>query len=318
VILLPIVSEGNFFNTSHDLLSTNQPMPQRIPNHMRFIILLCLVAALVLHAQEPSIETAVLIDPIALEAASETPAVPQQGLEVPPENILESKVVYREGQKFTIQEIVPIDLPPIPAAPAPKPLTAEELAARDARIAQADPQRTLMLFCTVYDGTRTLITWNSQGVTPMQTYKAWSNVNFHHFDSLRRFKKNRTTYMLMFIVGDEDTARAAARAARAGKTYSPPLIPELPADSATSPGFQVIQGNPSAEELAPLFGLHEIYRENHSELIAEHQRLTLERAQKAAERLANPPDSKPDIIIQHWTIDPSAHPPISIEGGVNK
>jgi hypothetical protein len=267
-------------------------------------ILFYLITSLPLFAQEPSSEEAALIDPIVREAASESPAAPQQVLEVPPENILESKVIHRDGQKFTIQEIVPIDLPPIPAAPAPQPLTAEELAARDARIAQADPQRTLMLSCTVYDGTRTLITWNSQGVTPMQTYKAWSNVNFHHFDSLRRFKKNRTTYMLMFMVGDEDTARSAARAARAGKTYSPPIIPELPADSATSPSFQVIQGNPSADELAPLYGLHEIYRENHSELIAEHQRLTLERAQKAAERLANPPDPKPDIIIQHWTIEP--------------
>ena len=270
-------------------------------------ILFYLISSLSLYAQEPSSEDAELIDPIVREAASESPAAPQQGLEVPPENILESKVIHRDGQKFTIQEIVPIDLPPIPAAPAPQPLTAEELAARDARIAQADPQRTLMLSCTVYDDTRTLITWNSQGVTPMQTYKAWSNVNFHHFDSLRRFKKNRTTYMLMFMIGDEDTARAAARAARAGKTYSPPLIPELPADSSTEPRFQVIQGNPSAEELAPLYGLHEIYRENHNELIAEHQRLTLERAQKAAERLANPPDPKPDIIIQHWTIEPKAN-----------
>ena len=257
------------------------------------IVTLLLVATI--RAQEPAREDAVLIDPIAIQpTSSDAPAPEPERLKIDTEDILSYKVVYREGQKFTIQEIVPIDLPPIPAAPAPKPLTAEELAARDARIAQADPQRTLMLFCTVYDGTRTLITWNSQGVTPMQTYKAWSNVNFHHFDSLRRFNKNSTTYMLMFMVGDEDTARAAARAARAGKTYSPPLIPELPADSSAEPRFQVIQGNPSADELAPLFGLHEIYRENHNELIAEHQRLTLERAQAAAERLANPPDPKPD------------------------
>ena len=272
-----------------------------------------------LAANETVTDRATLIDPLVKESgATNAPAPEPERLKIDTEDILSSKVVYREGQKFTIQEIVPIDLPPIPAAPAPQPLTAEELAARDARIAQADPQLTLMLSCTVHDGSRTLITWNSQGVTPMQTYKAWSNVNFHHFDSLRRFKKNSTTYMLMFMIGDEDTARAAARAVRAGKSYSPPLIPELPADSRAEPRFQVIQGNPSAEELAPLYGLHEIYQENHNELIAEHQRLTLERAQKAAERLANPPDSKPDIIIQHWTIDPSAHPPITIEGGVNK
>ena len=256
-------------------------------------VTLLLIAAI--HAQEPAGETAILIEPIAKAPGPPNDSTPEpERLKIDTEDILSSKVVYREGQKFTIQEIVPIDLPPISAAPAPQPLTAEELAARDARIAQADPQRTLMLSCTVYDGTRTLITWSSQGVTPMQTYKAWSNVNFHHFDSLRRFKKNSTTYMLMFMIGDEDTARAAARAARAGKTYSPPFIPELPADSSAEPRFQVIQGNPSADELAPLYGLHEIYRENHSELIAEHQRLTLERAQAAAERLANPPDPKPD------------------------
>ena len=268
-------------------------------------IFVTLLLVATIRAQEPAREGAVLIDPIAIQpTSSDAPAPEPERLIIAPEDILSSKVVHSEGQKFTIQEIVPIDLPPIPAAPAPQPLTAEELAARDSRIAQADPQRTLMLSCTVYDGTRTLITWSSQGVTPVQTYKAWSNVNFHHYDSLRRFKKNSTTYMLMFMIGDEDTARAAARAARAGMTYSPPLIPELPADSSTEPRFQVIQGNPSAEELAPLYGLHEIYQENHSELIAEHQRLTLERAQKAAERLANPPDPKPDIIIQHWTIEP--------------
>jgi hypothetical protein len=269
-------------------------------------ILFYLFLSFGLHAQEPSNNEAVLIDPIFRPQVIETPAEPQERLVVPPENILKSKVVYRDGQKFTLQQIVPVELEPIPEPPAPTPLTEEQLAERAARQAAADKQVMLMLSCTVYDGTHTLLRWTSHGEVPVRTFQAWSNVNFHNLTSLYHFKKNKTVYSFMFGIGDVDTAKTAARFARHGKTYTRATIPILPADSSTEPTFQVISGEPTAADLEPIYGLHEIYKENHQALIAETQRINAVRAQQAAERLANPPDPKPDIIIQYWNIEKPA------------
>ena len=150
------------------------------------------------------------------------------------ENILKSKIVYRDGQKFTLQEIVPVDLPPIPEPPAPKPLTEEQLAARATRYAAAEKQVMLMLSATVYDSTQTLIRWSSHGEVPVRTFQAWSNVNFHHLTSLQRFKKKDTIYSFMFGIGDEDTAKSAARFARHGITYTPPPFQYSPPIAAPS------------------------------------------------------------------------------------
>ncbi len=270
------------------------------------IKLLPLLFLAALHAQEPIDEKAILIDPIVRPQVVETPAEPQERLVVPPENILKSKIVYRDGQKFTLQEIVPVELEPIPEPPAPTPPTEQQLAERAARKEASDKQVLLMLSATVYDGSHTLLRWSSQGEVPIRTFQAWSNVNFHNLTSLYHFKKNKTVYSLMFGIGDEDTAKTAARFARHGRAYTPPTIPELPADSGTEPTFQVISGEPTAADLEPIYGLHEIYKENHQALIAETQRINAIRAQQAAERLANPPDPKPDIIIQYWNIEKPA------------
>jgi hypothetical protein len=117
----------------------------------------------------------------------------------------------------------------------------------------------------------------------------------------------------MFWLGDEDTAKTAERYARMSKrpntqfkAYTPPTIPTLPIDSGTEPTFKVVFGDPTPADLEPIYGLHEIYKENHQALIAETERLKAIRAQEAAERLANPPDPKPDIIIQYWNIEKPA------------
>jgi hypothetical protein len=129
-------------------------------------------------------------------------------------------------------------------------------------------------------------------------------VNFHYFNSLGRFKKNDTTYSLMFGIGDTDTAKMASLYARRNAVYTPPVIPTLPVDATVEPSYVVTQGNPSPADLEPILGLHEVFQQHHADLIAEHQRLKVLRAQEAATRAANPPDPKPDIIIQHWKIEP--------------
>jgi hypothetical protein len=172
-----------------------------------------------------------------------------------------------------------------------------------------------MFSCTVYDGGKTMIRWNSQGRQPVEFFTAWSNVNFHYFDSLGRFKKNDTTYTLMFGIGDTATAKMASLYARRNAIYTPPVMPALPEDGTLDPNFVVTQGNPTPADLQPLVGIHELFKEHHAAMIAEYQRLKLLREQEAAERAANPPDPKPDIIIQHWTIEPQDENAINAQGG---
>lgn len=268
-----------------------------------FISAFLVVAAL--HADEAIDTPASLIDPIVKLAPAGPPQpAPKPDLEIAPEDILSTEVIVTEEQTTTIQEIAPVEIAPLPQPPPPQPLTAEQIAERQARFANRSAHRMLLFSGTVYDDTHTQLRWSSQGRQPVEHFIAWSNVNFHYFDSLHRFQKNGTTYSLMYGIGDENTAKAAARYARFGRPYTPPVIPTLPADPTLEPTFIVTQGNPTAEDLAPIRGLHELYAQHHNSLIAEYQRLKTVRAQEAAARAANPPDPTPDIIIRHWTIQP--------------
>jgi len=259
-------------------------------------------------AQEPASSRATLLAPIIREPIVHPEPKPVLRLDIAPESVLESKDTIIDGQKITVQEIEPIALPPIPPTPEPLPLTAEQIAARDARLARAPKHRSLMLSCTVFDGKHTRIQGFTRTKDTTERWEAWSNINFHHFNSLPRFRKNDITYSLFFGIGDEDTVKAAARHARFGKTYNPPAIPELPADPTTQPRYIITKGNPTAEDLAPFIGLHELYQDHSKDFISEFERIKAIREREAAERLANPPDPKPDIIIQHWTVTPDATP----------
>jgi hypothetical protein len=278
--------------------------------------LLPLLFVAALNGQEPAGEPAELLDPIVKEPIVQTEPAPEpQRLEVPPEDIISTKVIIRDGQKFTIQKVEPQELEPLPEPPPPRVLTPEEEAARAARIAARGNFRNLMFSCTVYDGEKTMIRWNSQGREPIEYFTAWSNVNFHYLNNLTRFKKNDTTYSIMFGTGDVDTAKMASLYARRNAVYQAPVIPALPEDATLEPSFVVTQGNPTPADLEPVVGLHELYKEHHAAMVAEYQRLKLLREQEAAERAANPPDPKPDIIIRHWNIEPKDQPVTNTEGG---
>ncbi len=248
-------------------------------------------------------ETATLIPEQAVPSAPAVPAAPK--LEITPDEIISSRTVVRPDQTITIQEVVPQDIP-LPAAPTPAPVTPEQQAARAARIANRTEHRMTMLSCTVHSDeangtTRTHIRWTSQGKTPTEFYEAWSNVNFHHLTHLHAFNKANITHNVMFGIGDQSSTQAADRAAKAGKTYTPPSIPELPTDSTTQPTYAINQGNPAEADLAALDGLHELHQQHHAAFIAKSASLKEENARRAAELAANPPDPTPNLIIRYWT-----------------
>ncbi|MFM2221087.1 MAG: hypothetical protein RLZZ553_835 [Verrucomicrobiota bacterium] len=293
---------------------------------MRLIPFLPIILVGALAAQEGSSPRATLLAPIILEPIVQPEPQPVLRLDIGPESILETKEIIADGQKITLQEIAPITLPPLPPTPEPQPLTAEQIADRQAALARAPKHRSLMLSCTVFDDKHTRIQGTTRTKHTTERWEAWSNINFHHLSHLPRFQKNDTTYSLFFGISDENTTRAIARHARLGKTYTPPTIPELPADPTTQPRFIVTNGNPTAEDLAPIIGLHELYQDHHKDLISEYIRIKAQQEREAAERLAYPPDPKPDIVIQHWTVTPDAPPastkleiiPTKSEEGENK
>jgi hypothetical protein len=275
--------------------------------------LLPLLFIAALHGQEPAGEPAELLDPIVKAPIIQTEPAPEpKRLVIPPEDIISTEIIDANGQKITIQEVQPQELEPLPVPPPPRILTPEEQASREAaraaRLAARGAYRHLMFSCTVYDGEKTMIRWCSQDRQSVEYFTAWSNVNFHYFNSLGRFKKNDTTYSLMFGIGDTDTAKMASLYARRNAVYTPPVIPTLPVDATVEPSYVVTQGNPTPADLEPIVGLHELYKEHHAAMVAEYQRLKVLRAQEAATRAANPPDPKPDIIIQHWKIEPKEQP----------
>lgn len=272
---------------------------------MKTILILPMLLIGAITAEEEN-SRATLIAPIIREPIKEQPPEPVLQLDIAPESVIENKTVTADGQKITLQEITPITLPPLPEPLPQKHQTPEQLARRAELAAKAQLHRSLLLSCTVYDGTYTLIRGMTREKDVSRPWEVWSNVYFRHFNTFRSFQKNGITYSLLFGIGEENTARTAARYARAGKTYTPPVIPELPADPTTSPQFIVTKGNPTAEDLAPIIGLHEIYQDHHKDLISEYTRIKALQEKEAAERLANPPEPKPDIVIQHWTVTPDA------------
>jgi hypothetical protein len=269
---------------------------------MKKILISSLFLIVSLHSQVISTEQATLLDPITKTLPDAAiPVLEVNRLEVPPEDIIFTKVVIRDGQKFTIQKVEPQEITPLPEPPPPQELTAKQESLRAAHRVSMGKFCTLMVSCTVYDDNKTLIRWWSQEKQPVEHFAAWSNVNFHHLTSLHRFKKNDTTYNVMFGIGDVNTAQMIRLHERRKTIYSAPIIPSLAQDSHVAPTYLVTEGNPTLEDLAPIDGLHEIFREHHTALIAEHQRINVENAQRAAELAANPPDPTPDLIIRYWT-----------------
>ena len=81
-----------------------------------------------------------------------------------------------------------------------------------------------------------------------------------------------------------------------------PAIPEFPAGNAT---FVITSGDPTAETLASIQSLHDLYNNEHDRLKAAYE--GRERAQRLheAKLKANPPQLK-NIVLNYWRSDSAA------------
>jgi hypothetical protein len=174
-------------------------------------------------------------------------------------------------------------------------LSEEERAALRARHRAVIP---VMLSATVYDHKRTMLRWFPNGVKGGEMI-AWSAVDFNVFGGMHRFSYQGREYSLMLIgIGNEDTERSRLRAQRIGRPYVPVVHPELPLTG--TPEFVVTKGDAAdVMALAPIVGLHELYRREKDKLHAQYE--ARKKAQKEYEAWvrAHPPEPK-DVLIRVW------------------
>ncbi|MEI6789524.1 MAG: hypothetical protein WCL49_13700 [bacterium] len=213
--------------------------------------------------------------------------------------VLESDVLQRfskteRGRTITMEELVPLEEPPMVEKAAVPVLSPEEIAARRAEWLEerrAHPVVSLGLSGTVYDHRATLLRWTHGG----EEYEAWSNLDFNVMKDTNSVEVGSTTYLIFMMIGDESTT---PRIVESGVIIASkvPTIPPIPKE----PGFVLVKGNP--ENLVATGGirkLHELYRTHKAQFDdAYKQRLRYEAAAKAWEK-EHPPQPE-NVTIRWW------------------
>jgi len=250
-------------------------------------------------------EAASVLGPIS--DGSPAPAAPPPfKIETAPEDILETKVREQGGRKIIIQKVTPVELPPTTEPPVPRKLSAEQRAEWEARRLQMKKREFLFLSATVYrsarypGGARTQFRmWSKNRKEP---FEVWSNVDGQWMGGFGNFQTPTTIYSVCMGIGAMDVDRMEKAWASKGRVYTPPVVPEIPEGEAR---FVVTKGDPTAEEIAPMQAIQDLYNTEGDKLrLAYEGRLQAQKEQ--AEFLkANPPKPQ-DIVVRYWRIEKPA------------
>lgn len=153
-----------------------------------------------------------------------------------------------------------------------------------------------IISATVYDNSRTLLTFNTEG----GAVTVWSNVNFNHFSGIGNFEATGAdgkmrSYSLIMSIGNETTDTLS-------KAESV-IIPKLPN---RGPAF-VIQSEvqPDAATLTLIEDLHALYRTEGTKMAKAAAAREKAENEKRAYLIANPPKPK-DVTVHFWNREHSA------------
>ncbi len=235
------------------------------------------------------------------------PQLPKPGFVAPAEKILSTNTFQEGGRTITVHEIAPIALPPppeviVPAEPSP------EFRQRLAELRASQPKvHHLSISATVYrekdKPTRTLVRyWSAEQNQALNAVVFWSSADFSLLSGLPGFvTSDGRKCSLLMAWGVRDDQRNAALLAKHGRTYTPPVIPELPVGKAT---FLITSGTPGEKALADIQSLHDLYNNEYEKLLAAYQGREQARLVREAELKAHPPQPK-DIVLNHWRVQPA-------------
>jgi len=240
------------------------------------------------------------------------PPTPRRPMPAVPEaDVVRRSSIATGGRTITMEELVPLEEPPVVVQAAAPKLTPEETAARQAAWLEqrrAHPVVTLFLSGTVYDHKTTLLRWRHGGAD----YQAWSNLDFNVMQNVPTVQVGNTSYHLLMMFWDATTT---PRVTSSGSVITPaiPKIPKLPEE----PGFVVVAGDPANEAAMLCIGkLHELYAADREQLDAAYERRRRYQAAAQAWAKDNPPQPE-NVTIRWWRgkRDPKPVSSVEPEGG---
>jgi len=226
------------------------------------------------------------------------PAKP--GFIVPTRDILKTVTHQQGGRTITIRQIKPIALPE-PAKPIPLPdPTTPAIQERIAEVQAEHPnQEFLLVGATVYhskDATvRSFVTISPLGRA--QPVTLWSSADFALLSGFPSFiGSDGETHSLIMAWGNTEIEAISDIPTTRGRDLALTKAPALPAGKAT---FAVLSENPDPATLASIQSLHDLYNNQHDQLLTAYQGREQARIQLEAELKAHPPKPK-NIVLNYW------------------
>lgn len=212
------------------------------------------------------------------------------------------KVVTLTDHKITYVRIRPPNLPLLPPAPAPRPLTPEEQAASDLRADKANAM--LNLTVTVYLGGPQPVSelrWHDEAGE--LSFRAWSNVDFRYLTQLSQFETATTVYFWFPFVDEVPLANFPANQPSpipAGLQFEPGV-----AEYYLEAGIADLKSEEAT--LAGLDYLHAYFQLHAAELKADYERREAESAAREKQLREHPPIT-PDSVIHFWPVQSRLNP----------
>lgn len=156
---------------------------------------------------------------------------------------------------------------------------------------------------SVYDGKRTLLRIYPNG-QPGKEVVAWSNLNFMYLSGNGGYRVNYPDgtyqdYMLLLGVGPVNSATERRLAARAGREYEAPEIPQLPDVATAGPSFVLLEGEQGSHAMDVLEQLHDLFKVSGDTLKEQYFAREKAREERRAYLLANPPKPE-DVTVRVW------------------
>jgi len=225
---------------------------------------------------------------------------------IPTGDILESEIHEQGGRKIIVQKISPIALPPLPMAEPTTDKTSPALQARIAFLREKFPKNEILrIGATVYrskdSAPRTLCDYWPDTTDMPVTF--WSSADVALLTCICSFVgSDGETRSLVMGWSTVDIDGMDRLHEKLGTLYNAPKIPQLPDGKAT---FVITSGNASAESLAAIQSLHDLYNNEHDRLLTAYQGRERASAARDADLKAHPP--KPlNVVVNYWDIGTDA------------
>jgi hypothetical protein len=221
--------------------------------------------------------------------------VPESAIVTDPAKIIQSTTYDLGGRLLTIQELTKeaMTMPLVPVPVAESPATGVRPPFRLQR--HASISLGTQIYKRANQPTRSFITYHIPGQPSPVTF--WSSADWSLIAGIGRLTaQDGTNWQLFCMPSIHDLDRMTFRR----QTMQAPAIPDMPAGAST---YQIVSGNPSPEQMAPIALYHAYYDTHLAELQVVQQARLAEQQRLAAEALANPPEKK-DITVQFRILSP--------------